>query len=215
MLTRSISTLCSLFHLVLYKIFNYSTIRRRFWWFSGKNGSTVIFIHVLFICLFEFFLKLINEFICSFSIALLLSFFFFTRKGKYYQEMKKPLHLRVKTFLIFSFLQKLCRRMKVVLVKTKMQTSLVMWFQQRVIHETIVAGWRKASQVCNTYVQELWLLWHMPFTTFKTRPWELAFSSGWVSSSLGNHFPCTGKSVSEFIWTWNRYRLADYGYRNF
>ena len=36
------------------------------------------------------------------------------------------------------------------------------------------------------YVQELWLLWDMRFTTFKNQAWTLASSTGLVSSSLGN-----------------------------
>ena len=36
------------------------------------------------------------------------------------------------------------------------------------------------------YVQELWLLWQMGFTTIKNQPCKLASSTRWVSSSLSN-----------------------------
>ena len=62
---RSISTSFSLFHLVLYKRFNYLTMRLRFWWFSARNGTTIISNHVLFIFLLNNFFEnlLMNSFV--------------------------------------------------------------------------------------------------------------------------------------------------------
>ena len=48
----------SMFHLVLYKRFNYLTKRLRFWWFSGRNGTTINSNHVLLICLCNDFFKI-------------------------------------------------------------------------------------------------------------------------------------------------------------
>ena len=59
------------------------------------------------------------------------------------------------------------------------------------------------------YVQELWLLWHIRFTTFKNQPWELASSSELVSGSLSNQGR-TENSSSKSLWAWNHSSSADY-----
>ena len=58
------------------------------------------------------------------------------------EDMEKALPLLVKTFLLFS--QKLYLTIKVVLERTKME-SFPVRFRQREIHQTIIAGLRKAS----------------------------------------------------------------------
>ena len=93
-----------MFHLVLYKRFNYLTKRLRFWWFSGRNGTTINSNHVLLICLFNDFFKI------SWKIYLFIFYDFIfipfsslgrvniTRRWK-----KKPLHSLVKLFFFFFF----------------------------------------------------------------------------------------------------------------
>ena len=140
---RSISTSFSLFHLVLYKRFNYLTMRLRFWWFSGRNGTTINSNHVLLICLFNDFFKICWKDLFVYFLLLYFYSFFLIRKGKYNQEMKKNRYICSSNFSFFSFFQKLYPTTKVVLERTKMQAFPVMWFRQRVIHQTISAGLKK------------------------------------------------------------------------
>ena len=86
---RSISTAFRFYYSVLNKRSNYSTIRMRFWWSSGRNGTTIISNQV--------------KFICVFSIALSLCLFPKGRLNitKTWKKKKKPLHLLVGAFLFF------------------------------------------------------------------------------------------------------------------
>ena len=140
---NTIMTWRLMFHLVLYKRFNYLTKRLRFLWFSGRNGTTINSNHVLLICLFNDFFKICWKDLFVYFLLLYFCAFFLIRKSKHNQEMKKPLHLLVK-LSFFSFFQKLYPTTKVVLERTKMQAFPVMWFRQRVIHQTISAGLKRA-----------------------------------------------------------------------
>ena len=134
----------SMFHLVLYKRFNYLTKRLRFWWFSGRNGTTINSNHVLLICLCNDFFK-----ICwKIYLFIFYNFIFipFSSLGRVNitKRLKKNRYICSSNFsFFFSFFQKLCPTTKVVLERTKMRTFPVMWFQQRVIHQTISAGLKK------------------------------------------------------------------------
>ena len=132
-----------MFHLVLYKRFNYLTKRLRFWWFIGRNGTTINSNHVLLICLCnDFFKNLLKNLFVYFLLFYFYSFFLI-RKGKHKQEMKKNRYICSLNFSFFSFFQKLYPTTKVMLERTKMRTFPVMWFRQRVIHQTISAGLKK------------------------------------------------------------------------
>ena len=90
---------------------------------------------------------LINLFV--YFLLLYFYSFFLIRKGKHNQEMKKNRYICSSNFSFFSFFQKLYPTTKVVLERTKMRTFPVMWFRQRVIHQTISAGLKKVPWVCN------------------------------------------------------------------
>ena len=169
----------------------------RFWWSSGRNGTTIISNQVKFICVFSIALSL-----CLFPKGR-LNITKTWEKNRYIYSSKLSFF-----FFFFFFFQKLYLTMKVVLERTKMRTFLVMWFWQRVIHQTIICRIKK-SFLGLQYVQELWLLWHIRFTTFKHQPWELASSTEWVSSSLSNQGR-TENSSSKSLWAWNHSSLADY-----
>ena len=189
-----------MFHLVLYKRFNYLTKRLRFLWFSGRNGTTINSNHVLLICLFNDFFK-----IC-WKIYLFIFYYFifmpFSSLGRVnITKMKKNRYICSLNFSFFSFFQKLYPTTKVVLERTKMQTFPVMWFRQRVIHQTISAGLKKKYLRSAMRVRAVIVEAH-------------SSSTGWVSSSLSNQ-ERTENSLSKFMWAWNWCSLADYGYGNF
>ena len=190
-----------MFHLVLYKRFNYLTKRLRFLWFSGRNGTTINSNHVLLICLFNDFFKICWKDLFVYFLLLYFYSFFLIRKGKHNQEMTKNRYICSSNFSFFSFFQKLYPTTKVVLERTKMQAFPVMWFRQRVIHQTISAGLKKKYLRSAMRVRAVIVEAH-------------ASSTGWVSSSLSNQ-ERTENSLSKFMWAWNWCSLADYGYGNF
>lgn len=97
-------------------------------WKKGRDKKQFLFHPFWFICWFIYLLPY------------LYVIFFVVRANT--EEMEKALHLLVKTFLLFS--QKLYLTIEVVLERTKME-SFPVWFRQREIHQTIIAGLRKAS----------------------------------------------------------------------
>ena len=121
----SISALFSLFHLVLYKKVpiteQCACVSDGLVEEKGRQLSSFTF----YLFPYSTFFK--NVFINSFVYFLMLYCFafFLTRKGKYYQEMKKKTATFICKNFFFSLFQKLYRTMKVVLEKTKMQTFLV------------------------------------------------------------------------------------------
>ena len=121
---RSISTLFSLFHLVCTK----DSIPEQCACVSdglveekGQQLSSFTFYLFPYSTFFKNFV--INSFV--YFLLLYCFAFFLSRKGKYYQEMKKKTATFICKNFFFSLFQKLYRTMKVVLEKTKMQTFLV------------------------------------------------------------------------------------------
>ena len=122
---------------------------------------------------------------------------------------KKPLHLLVEAFLFFFFFfSKIVSHDESSARKNK---------NANLSGNVILAKSDPSNYFCRIkksflslpYVQELWLLWHIRFTTFKNQPWELASSSEWVSGSLSNQGR-TENSSSKSLWAWNHSSSADY-----
>ena len=98
-------------------------------WKKGRDKKQFLFHPFWFICWFIYLLPY------------LYVIFFVVRANT--EEMEKALHLLVKTSLFFLLFLKIISYDDSSARKNKIQT-LVMWFRQRVIHQTIVAGIRKA-----------------------------------------------------------------------
>ena len=178
----------------------------RFWWSSGRNGTTIISNQGIFICLYDTLLS-VDKFICIFSIALSLCLFPKGRLNITKTWKKKPLHLLVEAFLFFFF-SKIVSHDESSARKNKnanLSGKVILTKSDPSNHCCRI----KKSFLGLQYVQELWLLWHIRFTTFKHQPSELASSTEWVSSSLSNQGR-TENSSSKSLWAWNHSSLADY-----
>ena len=183
-------------------------MRMRFWWSSGRNGTTIISNQVIFICLYDtLFYLLINLFV---YFLLLYCYAFFLKEGwilpRHEKKKKNLLHLLVKAF--HFFFPKIVSHDESSARKNK---------NANLSGKVILAKSDPSNHCCRIkksflglqYVQELWLLWHIRFTTFKHQSWELASSTEWVSSSLSNQGR-TENSSSKSLWAWNHSSLADY-----
>ena len=182
-------------------------MRMRFWWSSGRNGTTIISNQGIFICLYvTLFYLLINLFV---YFLLLYCYAFFLKEGwilPRHEEKKNLLHLLVKAF--HFFFPKIVSHDESSARKNK---------NANLSGKVILAKSDPSNHCCRIkksflglqYVQELWLLWHIRFTTFKHQPWELASSTEWVSSSLSNQGR-TENSSSKSLWAWNHSSLANY-----
>ena len=128
-------------------------------------------------------------------------------------KKKKPLHLPVEAFLFFFFFSFFFFS-KIV---SHDESSARKNKNANLSGKVILAKSDPSNHCCRIkksflglqYVQELWLLWHIRFTTFKHQPSELASSTEWVSRSLSNQGR-TENSSSKSLWAWNHSSSADY-----
>ena len=182
-------------------------MRMRFWWSSGRNGTTIISNQGIFICSYvTLFYLLINLFV---YFLLLYCYAFFLKKGwilPRHEKKKKPATFTRQSFPFFfpkivSHDESSARKNK----NANLSGKVILAKSDPSNHCCRI----KKSFLGLQYVQELWLLWHIRFTTFKHQSWELASSTEWVSSSLSNQGR-TENSSSKSLWAWNHSSLADY-----